>query len=252
LTFGLFGLFGLFVAGVVAGFLNTLAGGGSLLTLPALMLLGLPAEIANGTNRLAIVAQSSAGVVGFHRAGKLPTEAIGPMLLPTSVGTVLGAVVASRMPSAVLEWVLLGTLAAMAVVLTVAPKAAAPAPGAEAPHRLADRPAGWLGLFVAGLYGGFVQAGVGFVLLWVLGGLLRYDLVRGNALKAVCTSVFGLLSLAVFVAAGQVAWLPAVVLAAGTTTGAMLSVRFALSAPGAIRWIVLATVLAAVVAAAVR
>ncbi len=248
----LLGLTGLFFAGLVAGFLNTLAGGGSLLTLPALMLLGLPADVANGTNRLAIVAQSGAGVAAFHRAGQLPVAAVPGMLLPAGLGTLLGAITASQVPAAVLEGVLLATLTAMAVVLAVAPRAAAPEPGAEEPHTLAERPLGWLGLFLAGCYGGFIQAGVGFVLLWVLGGMLRYDLVRGNALKAVCTTVFGLLSLGVFVVAGQVAWLPAVVLAGGTTLGATLSVRFALRAPGSIRWIVLGTVVAAVVAAWLR
>lgn len=248
----LLALAGLFAAGLVAGFLNTLAGGGSLLTLPMLMVLGLPADMANGTNRLAIFAQSSAGVWGFHRAGRLPTEAIPPMLLPTAAGTLVGAVAASQVDPAVLEPVLLVTLGTMALVLALAPRAAAPAPGEETPHALAERPVGALGLFLAGCYGGFVQAGVGFVLLWVLGGLLRYDLVRGNALKAVCTTVFGALSLAVFVVAGQVAWGPAVVLAAGTTLGAMASVRFAVKAPESIRWIVLATVIAALVAAWLR
>jgi len=241
----------LVLVGLAAGFVNTLAGGGSLLTLPALMLVGLPADVANGTNRLAILAQSSAGVSAFHRAGKLPTAAIGPMLLPTSAGTLIGALVASQVPADVLETVLLGTLTAMAVVLAVAPRAATAAPD-ETPHTLRERPLGALGLFVAGLYGGFIQAGVGFVLLWVLGGLLRFDLVRGNALKSVCTVVFGSLSLAVFVAAGQVAWVPAVALAVGNTAGALLSVRFAIEAPGAIRWVVLAAVLVAVAAAWLR
>lgn len=248
----LLALAGLFVAGLLAGFLNTLAGGGSLLTLPMLMLLGLPADLANGTNRLAIFAQSATGVWGFHRAGRLPVDAVPPMLAPIVVGTLVGAVAASRVDAALLETVLLVTLGTMAVVLAFAPGAAAPEPGEETPLGFRERPMGALGLFLAGLYGGFVQAGVGFVLLWVLGGMLRYDLVQGNALKAVCTTVFGSLSLLVFVMAGQVAWGPAFVLAVGTTLGAMLSVRFAIRAPGSIRWIVLATVLAAIAAAWLR
>jgi len=250
-TAELFGSWALLAGvGLVAGFVNTLAGGGSLLTLPALMLFGLPADVANGTNRLAILAQSGTSLTAFHRAGQLPTEAIVPMLLPTAAGTLIGAVSASQVPPEVLETVLLVTLTVMALVLALAPRAAAPE--GETPRRLAERPLGSLGLFAAGLYGGFIQAGVGFVLLWVLGGLLRYDLVRGNALKAVCTLVFGSLSLAVFVAAGQVAWGAALALTVGTTLGAAASVRFALAAPGAIRWVVLGAVLAAVAAAWLR
>ena len=71
-------------------------------------------------------------------------------------------------------------------------------------------------------------AGVGFVLLAVLGGVLRYDILRANALKLVCTLVFGVVALGVFVWAGQVDWLPAAVLAVATVIGSQLGVRFAL------------------------
>jgi uncharacterized membrane protein YfcA len=108
-------------------------------------------------------------------------------------------------------------------------------------------------LFGAGLYGGFVQAGVGFVLLAVLGGVLRYDIVRANALKLVCTLVFGSVALGVFAVAGQVEWKLAALLAVYTVIGSQLGVRFALRARhDIIRWIMFAAVVATCVAAMLK
>ena len=91
-----------------------------------------------------------------------------------------------------------------------------------------ERPLGALMLFGAGLYGGFVQAGVGFILIAALAAGMRYDLVRTNALKVVCTAAFSVAALAVFVSTGRVEWVSGIILAVGMTIGAFASVRFAL------------------------
>lgn len=236
-------------AGIAAGFINTMAGGGSLLTLPALMLLGLPPNVANGTNRLAVVSQSLLGVLSFHREGKLHTKAMVPVTAPAVLGAIAGAVVAAIAPPEILEPVLLGTMIAMALVMLLMPKLVMAEPD-EVPRSPWKHFPSWLGLFGAGVYGGFVQAGVGFVLLAVLGGLLRYDAVRANALKLVCTLVFTLPALAIFVVAGQVEWIPAVLLALGTMMGSFLGVRFAVKANRRVlHAIIVAMVIASCVAA---
>jgi len=240
------------VAGIAAGFINTVAGGGSLLTLPALMLLGLPAGVANGTNRLAVVAQSVSGVLLYRKAGKLSSEALAPVVIPTVLGAGCGAFAASRAPDWLLEPVLLSTMVVMALVMLVKPTLVAPDEELGA-LTWRERPVALFGMFGAGLYGGFVQAGVGFVLLGVLGGLLRYDLVRANALKLVCTGVFGIVALSIFAAAAQVEWIPAATLAAATIVGSQLGVRFAVKAsPRVLRVIVLATVVVSVIAIVLR
>jgi hypothetical protein len=115
---------------------------------------------------------------------------------------------------------------------------------------LSRSPAGIAGMVGAGLYAGFIQAGVGFILIAVIGGVLRYDIVAANALKLICTLVFGIVALAVFAVAGQVVWLTALLLAVYTTAGAQLGVRFALRVPArVIRWIVFVAVIASCVAA---
>ena len=239
----------LLLAGVAAGFLNTLAGGGSMLTLPALLLLGLPADVANGTNRLSVVTQAASGMLGFRTQGKLDQRALALVIAPTVAGALVGSISASRMSPVLLEHVLLGTMMTMAVLMTLFPRTVIAPPDAPAATG-GRRVAGIAGLLAAGFYGGFVQAGVGFVLLAALSGILRYDLVRANALKLACVAMFGIAALVVFIIAGQVAWLPAAVLAAGTVVGSQLGVRFAVHVrDDVLRYIVLACVIATCVAA---
>ncbi|MCA9628497.1 MAG: sulfite exporter TauE/SafE family protein [Myxococcales bacterium] len=229
-------------AGIAAGVLNVMAGGGSMFTLPVLILLGLPASVANGTNRVAVLMQSISGVYAFQRSGKLDSKAILPVLLPTSLGALGGSLLASRLPETLLKPILLGTMIAMAALLALRPKAISAPDDAEARSALST--GGFVGLFVAGLYGGFIQAGVGFILLSVFGGILRYDLVRANALKLTCTAIFGAVALVVFIQAGQVVWVPGLILAAASVAGSIIGVRIAVRIPqSAIRWVVFGAVL---------
>lgn len=240
------------VAGISAGFLNTMAGGGSMLTLPILMLLGLPADLANGTNRISVVGQSISGVHAFRRAGRLEGTAIASVVVPTVLGSAAGAAAAAHVPPELLKYVLLGTMMVMAVVMLLFPTVVS-ATADEAPLLRERRIAAFMGLFGAGLYGGFVQAGVGFVLLSVLGGVIRYDVVRANALKLVCTGIFGLVALAVFTWAGQVVWWLGGLLAAYTVIGSQLGVRFAVRVRhGVIRWIITGAVVATCVGALLK
>ena len=241
----------LLVAGIAAGFVNTMAGGGSMLTLPALMLLGLPADAANGTNRVAVVAQTLAGLAGYQRAGKLDLVALPKLAVPTVLGAALGAYASAELiPKSLLEPVLLGTMLVMAIVMLLRPKTLAPEGEVRA---LRSTPVAVVGLFLAGVYGGFVQAGVGLVLLAVLAGTLRYDLVRANALKLALVLVFGAVSLGIFVWAGQVRWIEGGTLAAATMVGAWLGVRFAIRVdPRILRFIVVAAVVTSSVAALAR
>ncbi len=232
----------LLAAGLIGGFINTLAGGGSMLTLPALMVLGMPADVANATNRIGVLLQSLTGAKGFHDAERLDRAAIGPVLVPTLTGALAGSLAASYLPVWLLKPTLLGSMVAMALVMLIRPAVVAPPEGTVA-RRLKDRPSAGTGLFLAGVYGGFVQAGVGFILIAALAGGLRYDLVRTNALKMVCTAAFSVVALAVFIARDQVLWIPGLILSAGTVAGALASVRFAISVrQTTLKWILFAMV----------
>ncbi len=226
----------LLATGLVAGVINTLAGGGSNLTLPALMIMGMPADIANATNRVGVVLQTAVATHGFNKHDKLPVDDIGPVLLPTLIGGLVGAVAASFAPPGMLKPLLLGAMVTMTVVMLVKPALVSP-PVDTIPFKVKERPAAWWWLIVAGFYGGFVQAGVGFILIAALVGTLRYDLVRTNALKVVCTLAFTLIALAIFVVRDQVLWVPGLVLACGTMAGAQIAVKFAIQAkPATLKW----------------
>jgi uncharacterized membrane protein YfcA len=235
-------------AGFFAGIINTLAGGGSNLTLPALMVLGLPADIANGTNRVAVVLQCIVGVKGFDKHDALDRPAVGPILVPTIMGGLLGALGAVVIPIAHLKPILLLTILAMSTIILIRPSTLAPPEGTPvlSPNTSSKS---WWSLFAAGIYGGFVQAGVGFILLAALAGVLRYDLKRANALKMACTLAFTGVALLVFALFDQVAWIPGLIMAAGSMIGANLAVKFAVkSSQNTIKWFLFLMTLGAVVA----
>ena len=233
--------------GFVAGGINTVAGGGSNLTLPALMMFGLPADIANGTNRVAILTQSIVGVAGYDKYDTLDRPAVIPILIPCMLGGALGAIVAATLPNLFLKPVLLLTILCMSIVILVRPEAIAPNVGTKALSPKTNNRA-WWGLFAAGVYGGFVQAGVGFILLAALAGGLRYDLVRANALKMVCALAFTVVAMVIFIAFDQIWWLPGIIVASGSMLGAHLAVKIAVRASqDHIKWFIFAMTILAVV-----
>ncbi|GAA5316017.1 MAG: sulfite exporter TauE/SafE family protein [Candidatus Pelagadaptatus aseana] len=226
----------LLVTGLIAGVINTLAGGGSNLTLPALMVMGMPADVANATNRVGVFLQNLVGVKAFDQHNQLPRDDLKGILLPTLVGGAVGALAASYMPVSYLKPVLLLSMLAMSLLILIRPSTVMPAEG-ELPKKVQGNRVAFVSLFLAGIYGGFVQAGVGFILIAALAGSLRYDLVKTNALKMLCTGAFTLVALAVFVVRDQVMWVPGLILAVGTMVGAKIGVNLALSmSQSSLKW----------------
>ena len=213
----------LFGVGVFAGALNVIAGGGSFLTVPVLIFLGLPATVANGTNRLAIITQNVGAVWSFRRKGLVSGEWLRMAAPPAVVGAFIGTFGAVAIADVAFQ----RALAVMMVTLTAwtlwkpLPKVAEVQGGVPTGRRRWGYVAGF---FVVGLYGGFIQAGVGFVMLALTsaGGL---DLIRGNAVKVTLALLFTPLTVVVFAFAGKVDWPMAVALAAGNYVGGLFGVR---------------------------
>jgi uncharacterized membrane protein YfcA len=215
----------LLAGGLAAGVVNTLAGGGSLLTVPLLVLAGLPGTVANGTNRLGILLQNGIAAWSFRAQGVSGPGDATPLLAPVALGAVAGALVASRLPDALFEQVF-GALMLVLLVPTLWPRALArPAETPRAPggRRRWLRALLFLGI---GFYGGAVQAGVGILLVFAL-SYAGFDLVRANSVKVIVNFCFTALALPVFVLAGEVAWGPAVALGAGYAAGGALGARVA-------------------------
>ncbi len=207
------------VAGFIAGALNVVAGGGSFLTLPILIFFGLPPGVANGTNRVAIVLQNVVASWGFHRHGVLDRRAIAWAALPATGGAALGSWAALSISDDAFRRVLAALMVAV-TLWTLISRRKAPS---DRPPRLRIGLLA-LGFFGVGIYGGFVQAGVGFFILAAT-SLAGLDLIRGNAVKVMSILCFSALALALFALSGRVDWSYGLALAAGNMAGGWLGVR---------------------------
>lgn len=230
----------LFVAGLVAGVINVIAGGGSFITLPILIFLGVPPGVANGTNRVGIVAQDLAAVWSFDREGVLDRRAAVWAAVPATLGAGLGAWLALRITDALFLEILPLLMVGLSLTSLWTPRRPS---GEEARPGSGIGALPTLGFFLAGVYGGFVQAGVGFLFL-ALTSILGFDLVRGNAVKVLSILPLTALALAIFAWNGRVEWLTGGVLALGFLAGGLLGARLTvLKGHRWVRAVVTATIL---------
>jgi len=213
----------LVAVGLVAGIVNTLAGGGSLLTVPLLVIFGLPGTIANGTNRVGVLVQCVVACWRFDAEGISEFRSALPLLPAVVLGSLVGAATATQIPDPIFEQIFAGIMLILLIpMLRGGPPRSAP--GAAAQH--------WSPLtrnfvmFAIGLYGGAVQAGVGLLLLFAL-NRAGFDLVRANAIKIVIVTALTIAAVPVFVFERQVAWLPAAFVSIGFTIGAAAGARIA-------------------------
>jgi hypothetical protein len=235
----------LLVGGAVgAGIVNTLAGGGSLITVPLLVVVGLEPNVANGTNRLGVLVQSVVASWTFRRSGidmgRLGRLSGSAILATGLLGALAGAYLATRVSNDTFRLFFALTMLPVAALVFAQPK--------RWLERLEARPvrAVWLAaafVFV-GLYAGFVQAGVGIIALMALVGLGAGNLVSANAFKVFAVAVFALLSLVIFALNDQVDLLAGLVLATGSALGGYLGGL--LAAHRGERWIRGAVLLASV------
>lgn len=237
----------LVAAGFGAGYINTLAGSGSLLTLPLLIFLGLPAPVANATNRVGILLQNVVGVTSFHRRKVLDVRSGLWLALPATLGSIFGARIAVESDEAVMRTTIGVLMLVMAVVIVVRPKRWLQ--GREDHHQGRPSAVQFIVFFAIGVYGGFIQAGVGIFLLagLVLGA--GFDLVRANAVKVFVVLFFTVFALGVFVIHDQVRWDIGLILAIGNMAGAWVGARMAVERGAVfVRWILVAVVLVSGVA----
>lgn len=206
----------LVVVGVVAGFLNVLAGGGSLLTLPLLIFFGLPVATANGTNRVAIFCQNIFAITGFKRQGIFPIRLALICTPPALIGSYIGANMAITVDEMLFRRLLAIVMIGVLIFMIIDPlKRLQIAEMPMTPIRLVVLIVSFFGI---GIYGGFVQAGVGFI---IITGLLVHglDLVRINAVKVLVIFAFTIVALGVFVVHGQVDYVLGFALATGNSLG---------------------------------
>lgn len=214
----------LFIVGVVAGILNILAGGGSLLTLPLLIFMGLPSAVANGTNRIAIFCQNIFAIRGFSKRGVMPLQLALLCTPPALLGSWVGANLAINLDDQVFKRVL--ALIMIGVLIFTAADPMKRFRQEDVTFGLWRKVIIVVSFFGVGIYGGFVQAGVGFLIITALlvHGL---DLVRINAIKVFVIFAYTFIALGVFIYYGQVDYMLGFALAAGNSVGGMIGPKLA-------------------------
>ncbi len=228
-----------FLSGVASGFLNVVAGGGSLLTLPLLSLLGMGIDVANGTNRIAILLQNIVAVRNFQKGKALPLKLSLLCGIPAAIGSIVGTLVVVDLDQNLLKKIVGVLLLIMGLFLFMKPKMWVGEPGKKISVPLVA-----VSFFGIGFYGGFIQAGVGFFFIFFTATLLGLDLVRNNALKVFIVLLYTPISLIIFLLNGKVIFLAGLVLGLGSMIGAYLGVKFALKkGVNWLRYIIFATIL---------
>jgi len=227
-------------AGFIAGFINTLAGSGSLVTLPLLIFVGLPANVANGTNRVAILLQNVVGVSSFRRQKVLDLRGGIALAIPAILGSIIGAQIAVNMNETVMRRTIGVLMVVMLVVILIRPKRWLEGQTGAQKHFGWQQ---WVIFFFIGVYGGFIQAGVGIFLLAGLVLSAGYDLVRANAVKVLIVLCFTVFALGIFIINRQVVWGVGLILAVGNMLGAWVAARMAVKRGAVfVRWLLIAVV----------
>ncbi len=217
----------IFTVGILSGFLNVSAGGGSLITMPVLIFLGLPSAVANGTNRVALMAQNIIAISNFKKNGYFDVKLNLMLAIPALLGSLAGSQFAVLISDQVFDTVL-ALVMVMVLVLTI-----------TEPHKKLHishfeltnkhKIISMIVFFFIGMYGGFIQAGVGLIIIAALTMLTGYSLVKINGMKVFIVAIYMSVSLLVFLVNGKVDWVIGIALALGNGLGGFLGSHFSIT-----------------------
>jgi uncharacterized protein len=209
---------GLIVAvGIVGGFLNVVAGGGSMLTVPVMVFLGMPGPVANGTNRIGILAQNITAVITFARSGFKDFKLSLSLAACAIPGAIAGALVGVHLEGV---WFNRALALIMVGVMVIMHYDRGAAKRANNHHPTSKQLLhGHLLMVGVGFWGGFIQLGVGFIIMPVLNRVMGLDLVRTNMHKVFIVAVYTIVALAVFASQLELLWIIGIALAVGNSIG---------------------------------
>ena len=232
----------LIIAGLMVGFINTLAGGGSIISLSVLMVLGLPAPLANGTNRVAIAIQTFTATSSFKQQKVLPLRKSIYLSVPAVLGSLLGSWIAVDINEEIFEKAIGVIMLIMLIFILYKPQKYI-----YGRAEIMEKPLNWkiyLIFFFIGIYGGFIHMGVGYFLLMgiVLGA--GFDLVKANAIKVFIVMLYTPFTLAVFLWNGLIDWKYGLIMAIGSVAGALIASRLAVSKGVVfVKWVIVIIIL---------
>ncbi len=224
--------------GLAAGFINTMAGGGSALSLPMLIIAGLPPTIANGTNRIAILMQNLVGTSQFKKEKVLDLKGSLWLAIPAVIGAVPGAIFAVKLNDQILQYIIGGVLVVMLFIVVFKPDI-----WIKSRAGIVKSKSSWINIlvfFLIGAYGGFIQVGVGFFLLAGLVLVNGLDLLKSNAIKVFIVLLYTIPALFIFIWNKQVDYILGFTLALGNMAGAWLGAKTAVKwGPSFIRYVLI-------------
>jgi len=215
-------LFVLFLVGIAAGFINVNAGGGSTLTLPMLIFLGLDASVANGTNRIGILLQNLSAVSSFKREQYSRFKLSFKLALMTLPGAIIGAFFSINISNEAFKIILALIMIGVIITMIIPKKKVEVLTGSDGEQSWKV----YLAMFGIGFYGGFIQVGVGFLLMAALHHLMKLSLVHVNMHKVFIIFFYTIPALTIFILSDNVNWILGLGLAAGTMTGAWWGAKF--------------------------
>lgn len=215
------------IAGAAGGFLNTLAGGGSLITLPVLIFLGLPAPIANGTNRIALLIENLIAVTNFKKKGYSNFSLSLILAVPALIGSIIGAQLAISISEAIFNKILAVIMIIMLGLILWNPISKFHQTKEELSFK--TKAAAVVIFFFIGIYGGFVQAGVGIIIIAALSLITGISLVKVNSIKVFIIAIYITSSLLIFIFNGKINWGIGFTLSIGNAFGAWLGSTLAVS-----------------------
>jgi hypothetical protein len=219
----------IFIAGTAAGFLNTIGGGGSLITMPILIFMGLPSATANGTNRIALIAQNISATMNFKRKGYFYPKIVILLAVPAIIGSVIGSNLAVNLPDEIFNKVLGVVMIIVLILILTRPEKKFLA-DEEISELVGKRKIlAVIAFLFVGFYGGFIQAGVGFIFIVALSLITGMSLVKINSLKVAIIGIYTITALIVFIINGNVNWALGLLLAVGNSTGAYIGSNFAVN-----------------------
>ncbi len=215
----------LVLAGLASGFINVIAGGGSLITLPLMIFLGVPSVVANASNRVALLAQNIVSVSNFKKNKVL--NGTYPVYLGISalVGAIIGAFIAVDIPEQLLNKILSVVMVIVAVLILASPSFK---PNQIERVDFKSRFIGVIAFFFIGIYGGFLHAGIGFIIILSLVKINRFSLLKTNAIKVTVALIYTTSALAVFIWQDVVDWKVGLIVAIGSATGGWLGSHFSI------------------------
>jgi uncharacterized membrane protein YfcA len=238
----------IFLAGVVAGTINTVVGSGTLVTFPVLLAFGYPPVVANVSNTVGLVPGSASGAVGYRRELRGQRRRTIPLVTASVIGGASGATLLLTLPASAFK-AIVPVFIGIALILIIAQPWLTR--GLQRSRRAtADNPGPMTTLAVvgSGLYGGYFGAAQGILLLAILGLALDDELQRINALKVVLAGAVNLLAAVVFIVFAHVAWAPAGLIAAGSVLGGVLGAHQGRRLPpGVLRWVIVVVGILAIV-----